>query len=100
MGGRASPAEGPERPLVCPSLPRDSGLSSRLRFGGCFAAEDRLRRWPDEAAKAFGEARAKELQRGEEAARNEGGPLRVACHKTTRRAGRPQLGGRGGARNM
>jgi hypothetical protein len=61
IGGRASPTEGPERPLVCPNLPRGSEPSLRLRLGGCLAADDRLRRWPDEAAKEFGEARANDL---------------------------------------
>lgn len=49
----------PDVPLVVPSLFREAEPSSRLRFGGCFAAEERLRRWPDEAEKEFGEARVK-----------------------------------------
>lgn len=45
------------------ALLRALGPSPRLRFGGCFAAEERLRRWPDEAEKAFDEATADEFQR-------------------------------------
>ena len=46
MTGRVVPSVPEETPLVVPNLLRASELSSRLRFGGCFAAEERLRRWP------------------------------------------------------
>lgn len=51
--GRASPEERPERPLVVPCLLRASAMSGRLRLrlGGCFAADERLRRWPAEPGK-------------------------------------------------
>lgn len=56
--GRASPGEPPAMPLVVPTRLRDSEASSRLRVGGWRAAEERRRRWPDEAEKELGEARA------------------------------------------
>jgi hypothetical protein len=56
MEGRVSPRERPERPLVVPSLLRASAKSGRCRFGGCFAAEERRRRCPDEAEKEDWEA--------------------------------------------
>lgn len=59
IGGRVSPNEALDMPLVAPAE------LFRLRVGGCFAAEERLRRWPDEAEKEFGEARAKDVQRFE-----------------------------------
>lgn len=59
MGGRM-PSKEP--PVVLPTLLRESEPSSRWRFGGCFAADERLRRWP-EAEKEFGEATAEEFQR-------------------------------------
>jgi len=46
MLGRASPRERPERPLVVPSLPRASAVLARWMLGGCWAAEERRRRWP------------------------------------------------------
>ena len=60
MGGR-TPSKEP--PVVLATLLRVWERSSRCRLGGCFAADERLRRWPDEAEKAFGEARAKDFQR-------------------------------------
>ncbi|KAF2132872.1 hypothetical protein P153DRAFT_382493 [Dothidotthia symphoricarpi CBS 119687] len=53
-----SPSERPARPLVVPSLLRDSALSwmSMCRFGWCVAADERLRRWPAEAEKEEWEA--------------------------------------------
>lgn len=46
-------------PVVVPKLPRISVLSWRFKFGGCLAAEERLRRWPAAAEKdEVGEARA------------------------------------------
>lgn len=59
--GRASPRYPPDEPLVVPTLARCSAVSWRLRFGGCFAADERLRRWPEEAEKEVGEARANEF---------------------------------------
>lgn len=57
MAGRWSPRWPPEIPLVVPNLLRASEPSCRFRFGGCFAADERLRRWPAEAEKEVGEAR-------------------------------------------
>lgn len=53
MVGRPSLRDRPERPLEVPSLLRGSVKSGwlRLRLGGCFAAEERRRRWPAEAEK-------------------------------------------------
>lgn len=52
-----------EPPVVLPTLFRESEPSFSWRFGGCFAADERLRRWPDEAEKELGEARAKNCER-------------------------------------
>jgi hypothetical protein len=56
--GKASPSERPWRPLVVPSLLRDSAPSGRLILlgGSCLAAEERLLRWPAEAEKEDWEA--------------------------------------------
>ena len=51
-----------EPPVEFATLWRDSEPSSILRLGGCFAADERLRRWP-EAEKEFGEATADDFQR-------------------------------------
>jgi hypothetical protein len=56
MAGKVSPKLPPDIPLVVPNLLRASEPSWRFRFGGCFAAEERLRRWPAEAEKDVGEA--------------------------------------------
>lgn len=56
IAGRPSPGERPERPLVVPSRLWLSGMSGRLRFGRCFAAEERRRRWPEDAEKEDWEA--------------------------------------------
>jgi hypothetical protein len=55
MGGSNSP-KALEAPLVVPSLLRASEPSWRSSVGGCFAAEERLRRWPALAEKDVGEA--------------------------------------------
>lgn len=54
MVGRALPEERPERLLVVPSRSRASVVLVRLRLGGCWAAEDRRRRWPPAAAEKDG----------------------------------------------
>jgi hypothetical protein len=47
--GRPSPRVRPERPLVVPSLLRDSAISGRVMLdGACLAADERLLRWPEE----------------------------------------------------
>lgn len=79
MEGSTSPKCPPEVPDVVPNLLRDSEESWRFRFGGCFAAEERLRRWPAEAEKEVGEARAKDFN-GEEAEAAWNG-LGVACRE-------------------
>ena len=72
MVGRTSPRERPALPLVVPSRLRASAESGRwrLRFGGCFAAEERRRRCPAEAWKDDWEASV--TYRTGEAARNVG----------------------------
>lgn len=57
MVGRPSPRERPERPLVVPSLLRDSMISGRVMLdGACLAADERLLRWPEEVEKEDWEA--------------------------------------------
>jgi hypothetical protein len=94
MEGSTSPKCPPEVPDVVPNLLRDSEESWRFRFGGCFAAEERLRRWPAEAEKEFGEARAKDFNGEEaEAAWNGLGWLagRATCCDSKARAKRREL---------
>lgn len=80
--GRASPVP-PSMPLVVPIRLCGSGSWLRLRLGGCRAAEDRLRRWPAEAEKEFGEATVNnkfdELWRGVR-----GVDVRCACAELAR----------------
>jgi hypothetical protein len=71
MVGRAVPRERPAMPLVVPlglRVSAKSGSSSKLRFGGCFAAEERRRRCPAEAWKEDWEASVTSVSG--EAARN------------------------------
>ena len=93
MEGSTSPRCPPELPDVVPNLLRESEVSWRFRFGGCFAAELRLRRWPAEAEKEVGEARANDFNGEEaEAARN---GLDVACKEShlLRQQGKSQAQG-------
>jgi hypothetical protein len=73
--------------VVLPTLLRDSARSFRWRFGGCFAADERLRRWPDEAEKELGDARANDFQVSRGGGMRKA-PLRVAGDEPTTFRGR------------
>lgn len=91
--GSSSPKAPLEEPLVVPSLLRASEPSCRLRLGGgCFAADERLRRWPALAEKDVGEATATECIKAALEARK--GQRRRACQGRGARGTTVRLGPR------
>jgi hypothetical protein len=86
-------------PLVVPSLLRASAKLGRLRFGGCLAADDRLRRCPAEASKDDWEASV--TYRTGEAARNVESAATRGLRRQVRKTGvAAEMGGDGVGRRF
>ena len=87
---RWSPGGPPEKmPLVVPTLARASEKSARLRLGGAFAADERLRRLPVVVVKDDGEASVKVEAMAR--TRNVEGPLVSRAWLVTRKGWRVRL---------